>query len=166
MPKGQNPKSHHFKPGNQLGVKFKPGNPYGRKFQPGVSGNPAGRPKNQVESAEYIAKRLREEFLDRAIDELMDRAMNGSAAHMIEALNRVAGKVTDRVSGSIDHHVELEGRVDFSASMRRILELEATPNLLPKPESERDHATGGGDPGSEDDPPADGGGQQGPDQVC
>ena len=83
-------------PGNRRragGRPFPKGNNLGQKFQPGQSGNPSGRPKDQAESAAYIARRLREEFLDQAIDALKFHAVKGSAPHMIEALNRVAGKV-------------------------------------------------------------------------
>jgi hypothetical protein len=73
------------------GKPFQPGNEHA--WKPGQSGNPAGRPRDQAESAAYIARRLREEFLDQAIDALKFHAVKGSAPHMIEALNRVAGRV-------------------------------------------------------------------------
>jgi hypothetical protein len=73
------------------GKPFAEGNEHA--WKPGQSGNPAGRPRDQAESAAYIARRLREEFLDQAVDALKFHAVKGSAPHMIEALNRVAGKV-------------------------------------------------------------------------
>ena len=53
-------------------------------------------PKDRAAAAAHIERRLREEFIDQAIDALKYHTVKGSAAHMIEALNRMAGKVADK----------------------------------------------------------------------
>jgi hypothetical protein len=66
------------------------------QWKPGQSGNPSGRPKNQAESHAYIAARIREEYLEQLVTALALHAIKGSPTHIVEALNRVAGKVTDK----------------------------------------------------------------------
>jgi len=66
------------------------------QWKPGESGNPSGMPKDRAAAAAHIERRLREEFIDQAIDALKYHTVKGSAAHMIEALNRMAGKVADK----------------------------------------------------------------------
>lgn len=65
-------------------------------WAPGVSGNPSGLPKNRIETASYIEQRLREEYLEQLVTALALHAIKGSPTHIVEALNRVAGKVTDK----------------------------------------------------------------------
>jgi hypothetical protein len=93
-------------------------------FPPGICPNPGGRPKNQGESAAYIAHRLREEFLDVLVDTIKVYAAKGSSAHMIEALNRVAGKVVDKteLSGPAGGAIPLEVTEALRAKMQAKIE--------------------------------------------
>jgi hypothetical protein len=90
------------------------------QWKPGESGNPAGRPKNQIETSRYIAAKLREEeTLDQLITALKLHAIKGSGTHMVEALNRVAGKVPNQ----IDHTNKGEPFAEASpAEMRKVAE--------------------------------------------
>jgi hypothetical protein len=74
---------------------FKPGNPYA--WKKGQSGNPAGYTKSAAETAAYIAQRLREEFTDQLIDAIKFHALKGASPYMAEAVNRMAGKVSDKL---------------------------------------------------------------------
>jgi hypothetical protein len=89
------PKADTKKPGVRHG--FQPGNKLGKKWVKGQSGNPAGYPKDKAETAAYIEKRLREEFVDQWIDALKYHAVKGSAPLMVEAGARMAGRVTDKL---------------------------------------------------------------------
>jgi hypothetical protein len=90
-------------PGGKRGRPFPPGNRFGHQWKPGESGNPSGMPKTQAETARYIAERLREEeTLEGLITALKVHAIKGSPTHIVEALNRVAGKVTDKQDVSVD----------------------------------------------------------------
>lgn len=73
-------------------------------FAPGVSGNPSGLPKNRIETAAYIEQRLREEYLEQLVTALALHAIKGSPTHIVEALNRIAGKVIDKAE--ISHAVD------------------------------------------------------------
>lgn len=68
----------------------------------GTSGNPSGMPKDRAEASAYIERRLREEFTDKAVDALMAGAEVGSSQHLLEALNRIAGKVTEKREVTLD----------------------------------------------------------------
>lgn len=64
-------------------------------FPPGKSGNPGGVPKNRDEAAAYIERELQEHVAE-IVTALRLHALKGSPTHMVEALNRMAGKVVDR----------------------------------------------------------------------
>lgn len=98
------------------------------QWKPGESGNKAGRPKNQIETARYIADRLREtETLEGLITALKVHAFKGSPTHLVEALNRVAGKVTDKQDVSVDLGPVLDAIVeaikDIPGAAERIIPL-------------------------------------------
>ena len=76
------------------GRPFEPGNTHA--WKPGQSGNPSGLPKNRIETAAYIEQRLREEYLEQLVTALALHAIKGSPTHLVEALNRIAGKVIDK----------------------------------------------------------------------
>ena len=76
------------------GRPFEPGNTHA--WKPGQSGNPSGLPKNRIETAAYIEQRLREEYLEQLVTALALHAIKGSPTHIVEALNRIAGKVIDK----------------------------------------------------------------------
>jgi hypothetical protein len=70
----------------------------------GQSGNPTGRPRTKPITDEI--KRLGQEgAFDRIAKMLVDRALDGDLKAAQEILNRVEGKVTDRITveaGSVD----------------------------------------------------------------
>jgi hypothetical protein len=101
------------------GKPFEKGNPYA--WKPGQSGNPSGVPKDRAAAAAYIERRLREEFLDHAINALKVYAMKGSAPHMIEALNRMAGRATEAAAAGVNAEVTVNVRhSQFEEQIRRI----------------------------------------------
>lgn len=81
------------------GRPFQPGNEHA--WKPGQSGNPSGLPKNRIETAAYIERRLREQYLEQIVSALAKYSLDGSPTHIVEALNRMAGKVTDKME--LDH---------------------------------------------------------------
>jgi hypothetical protein len=87
----------------------------------GVSGNPSGYPKDRAEAAKHMERRLREEFLDQAVDAIKYHATKGSVGYMIEALNRMLGKVADKteLTGSEGAPIEIK-QEGFADAVRRI----------------------------------------------
>jgi hypothetical protein len=88
------------------GRPFEPGNTHA--WKPGQSGNPSGLPKNRIETAAYIEQRLREEYLEQLVTALALHAIKGSPTHIVEALNRVAGKVIDKAELALDANVSMK----------------------------------------------------------
>ena len=105
------------------GRPFKPGTIHA--WKPGQSGNPSGLPKNRIETAAYIEQRLREEYLEQLVTALALHAIKGSPTHIVEALNRVAGKVTDKteLSGHDGGAIEVHHSDRFEEALKRIVGL-------------------------------------------
>ena len=104
----------------------------GPGFQPGISGNPSGRPKGRVESQRFIEDRIQERIAD-LVDTALLQAIGyrtdateaekevtrsalaaglrkGSPTILTELIERVAGKMTDRVE------------IDVAGEARRIVQ--------------------------------------------
>jgi hypothetical protein len=112
-------------------------------------------PKDQAESAAYIARRLREEFLDQLVDAIKYHAVKGSAPYMVEALNRVAGKVTDKTELNIPLGSAADDAIRFA---RELLtndavreHLEAAGRLLFAAPAESGDVRDGAEPGALED---------------
>ena len=107
------------------------GNPFASR--PGQSGNPAGVPKDRREAAEYVARRPREEFIDQVVDALKVCAARGSATHLVEALDRMAGKVPDKaeLTGEDGDSIQLRlaRRAALVERLRRMVESTEAPQL-------------------------------------
>lgn len=127
----------------------------GPGFPPGISPNPGGRPKDRTETASYIEQRLREEYLEQLVTALALHAIRGSPTHIVEALNRVAGKVTDKT----EHVVSAgTGNSDAIKLARELLtndaareHLEAAGRLLFAATSEPGDVRDGAEPGALED---------------
>ena len=85
----------------------------GAGFQPGKSGNPNGRPKGSISLVERLKKRLREhpEQIDTILDALFEQAINGSSKHLEIILDRIDGKVADKVEIVMKIQTEIIHRI-------------------------------------------------------
>ena len=81
----------------------------GHQFKAGESGNKSGRPKGSLSMVSLIRKELQASDSKRAkaiVRAMLDEAENGDAAQIRELLNRIDGKVPDKVVGD-DGPVEI-----------------------------------------------------------
>ena len=81
-----------------------------KPFPKGVSGNPSGRPKGSLSMVSLIRKELQASDGKRAkaiVVAMLDAAENGDSAQIRELLNRIDGKVPDKVVGDDDGPVEI-----------------------------------------------------------
>ena len=105
---------------------FGPGNSIGRQFQPGQSGNPKGRPPERP-----LTVALRDaldandgEIIKVLVQTAIDRAKAGDFRYFKEIMDRVDGKVTNRMDVSDDgqSYLDLPGltaeELDVLAEMR------------------------------------------------
>jgi hypothetical protein len=83
---------------------FATGNQIGRQFQPGQSGNPKGRPTERPLTAS-----LREalnaddgKLIETLAQVSIDKALSGDFRYFREIMDRVDGKVTDRLDVTAD----------------------------------------------------------------
>lgn len=75
----------------------------GRPFPPGVSGNPAGRPKNEVSITAWIKKVCAEEGQAEALARAIIRqAIAGNSAAIKAVLDRVDGAVVQEVRAKVE----------------------------------------------------------------
>jgi len=109
------------------------GRPFGKgnrfAWKPGQSGNATGFPRDLRETAAYIERKLRE-HLDELVTALRLHAIKGSPTHMVEALNRVAGKIPDRTELTGDNGEEIRVHIRQRAEL-----VERLTRLLDRPEA-------------------------------
>jgi hypothetical protein len=74
------------------------------KFKPGMSGNPSGRPKGRISVTRFIRELLAEGDGERArnvAESIIKNAEDGDIRHIAELLQRVDGKVTDKIEAVV-----------------------------------------------------------------
>jgi hypothetical protein len=90
--------------------------PRGRPFGPGQSGNPAGRPRNELSLTATLRKELARRcptdpngrtWLEVICANFLQVAAEGSVGAVRELLDRMEGRVTDRHSGPDDGPIEV-----------------------------------------------------------
>jgi len=68
---------------------------------PGQTGNPGGRPKGSISLVAILKQRLADAPADAAaiIDKIVDQAMDGNERSQELLINRIDGKLIDRIAG-------------------------------------------------------------------
>jgi len=117
--------------------KFLPGNhmPGQHLFQPGVSGNPNGRP-----STRRLTAKLREaldkndgEMVKALVNVACQRALKGDFRYFKEIIDRVEGKVPDRISVDTEATARTYTEIERSESRRLALLLLGSQARPPEP---------------------------------
>jgi Family of unknown function (DUF5681) len=94
-----------------------PGGVTGKGFRPGASGNPGGRPKQQP-GTEALRVLLADEKTAMALARAMiKRALKGNVRAFKEIMDRVEGKVANRVEITGANGEELKAKVDAKLSI-------------------------------------------------
>ena len=82
---------------------FEQGNQIGRRFQPGQSGNPKGRPPGPMTALLRDTLDANDgELIETLVQTAIDKALSGDFRFFREILDRVDGKVTDRLDVTAD----------------------------------------------------------------
>ncbi len=77
---------------------FERGNKIGRQFRPGQSGNPAGRPPGPLTALLRDTLNANDgELIESLVRKAIDKALSGNFRYFKEIMDRVDGKVTDRL---------------------------------------------------------------------
>lgn len=112
--RGRHPNSH-----TAVGKRFAIlGHAAPNKWKPGQSGNPSGRPKNDI--AREIAKAVFENNKEKLYKAFAKAALKGNAYAFSQLADRAYGKLKERVEFDVNEYRD----VSESAILDRILELE------------------------------------------
>lgn len=84
-----------------------------KPFQPGQSGNPAGRPKGTslTDKLREIIDKNEGEVADALVRAAVKAALKGDFRFWQEIINRVEGKVADRVAGPDGNNLTITQRI-------------------------------------------------------
>ena len=121
-PRGTHPNSH----GNNLGKKYNKQVPVqppafiANKWQPGQSGNPSGKPKQDV--ANIIARAVFENNKEQLYDAFLKAALKGNAYAFQQLADRAYGKLKERVEISPGEEFR---EMSSEALSERVKQLEA-----------------------------------------
>ena len=100
------------------------------RFKPGHSGNPDGRPKNEVSITAIIKAHLEEhpEDIKNIVEMLIGKAKDGDKDHLKILLDRVDGKVVEKheIKGNFDIR-----NIDPKLAKERVLAALARKNNKP-----------------------------------
>jgi hypothetical protein len=119
--------------------KFLPGNHAAGEhlFKPGVSGNPGGRP-----STRKLTAKLREaldkndgEMIKALVNVACQRALKGDFRYFKEIIDRVEGKVPDRLAVDTEFNARTYTEVERSESRRLAMLLLGAQAAPPEPDS-------------------------------
>ena len=132
--RGMNPSSH----GNNLGKKYNKQAPVqspefiARKWQPGQSGNPSGKPKQDV--ANIIARAVFENNKEQLYDAFLKAALKGNAYAFQQLADRAYGKLKERVEISPGEEFR---DMSSEALIERVRQLEAKLGIAVSTDSPR-----------------------------
>lgn len=117
----QKKREGNSEPAHHIGAHFAPGNPW--RFEPGNCANPGGRPKGRTIEAELRAMLDKNDskLLKAMAQKAIERAINGDPKFWNAVVERVYGKVMDRIAvAGADELLKVVGDIDVAAVCGRM----------------------------------------------